>query len=129
MELAERVRQRREALGLTQDELAKRMGYKSRVSINKIENGRLVSQKIIARLAEALGVSPAYLMGWDEKPAEELQSMGALAAQLLMDQDALEMARDIMSLGEADRYALRLVIASMKQKKTDAGASVVEFAK
>lgn len=129
MELADRVRCRREALGLTQDELARRMGYKSRVSINKIENGRAVSQKIIARLAEALGVSPAYLMGWDEKPAEELQGMGALAAQFVMDEEAMEIARDIMGLDESDRYALRLVIASMKQKKTDAGASVVKAEK
>ena len=67
MDLANRVRQRREELNWTQEELAKRMGYKSRVSINKIENGRAVSQKIIVRLAKALGVSVAYLMGWDEK--------------------------------------------------------------
>ena len=129
MELSDRVRRRREELDLTQDELAKRMGYKSRVSINKIENGRPVSQKIIARLAEALGVSIPYLMGWDEKPAEELQGMGALAAELIMDQDAMEMARAYMQLSEADRYAVRLVIASMAQKKTDAGASVVKTEK
>ncbi len=131
MELSDRVRCRREELGLTQEELALRMGYKSRVSINKIENGRPVSQKIIARLAEALGVSIPYLMGWDEKPAEELQGMGALAAQLLLDQDAMEMAREYMQLSEGDRYAVRLVIASMsaKQKKTDAGASVVKAEK
>ena len=65
MDLANRVRIRREQLGWTQDELAKRMGYKSRVSINKIENGRAVSQKIIVRLAEALDTTPAYLMGWE----------------------------------------------------------------
>jgi len=131
MTLADRVRRRREELCLTQDELAKRMGYKSRVSINKIENGRPISQKIIARLADALGVSIPYLMGWDEQPAEELQGMGALAAQLIMDADAMEMAREYMQLSEADRYAVRLVIASMsrKEKKTDAGASVVEAEK
>ena len=144
MELSDRVRCRCEELRLTQDELAKRMGYKSRVSINKIENGRPVSQKIIVRLAEALDVSVPYLMGWDEKPAEDLQDMGALAAQLLMDQDATEMARAymamdqsdrqavraFMALSDADRYALQLVMASMaapaKTKKTDAEASVVE---
>lgn len=145
MELSDRVRWRREELGLTQDDLAKRMGYKSRVSINKIENGRPVSQKIIARLADALGVSIPYLMGWDEKPVEDLQSMGALAAEAIMDPDALgvmqkylsmdesdrQAVRDFMALGEADRYALRLVMASMseKQKKTDAVASVVEVEK
>ena len=145
MELSDRVRCRREELGLTQDELAKRMGYKSRVSINKIENGRPVSQKIIVRLADALDVSVPYLMGWNQQPAETLQDMGALAAQVILDQDAMEMVRaymsmgesdrqavrDFMALGEADRYALRLVMASMseKQKKTDAGASVVETEK
>ena len=71
MDLATRVKTRREQLGLTQDELAKRMGYKSRVSINKIENGRPVSQKIIVRLAEALGTTPPYLMGWTNDVEEE----------------------------------------------------------
>ena len=131
MDLAKKVKMRREQLGLSQEELALRMGYKSRSSINKIETGRPVTQKIIARLAEALGVSIPYLMGWDEKPAEDLQEMGALAAELIMDQDAMEMVREYMQLSEADRYAVRLVIASMssKQKKTDAGASVVESEK
>jgi transcriptional regulator with XRE-family HTH domain len=138
MELSDRVRRRREELRLTQDELAKRMGYKSRVSINKIENGRPVSQKIISRLAEALNVSIPYLMGWDEKPAEELQGLGALAAEVIMDPDAMEMVKEYMQLSEVDRYAVRLVMASMArkeketsaaQKKTDAGASVVEVEK
>lgn len=145
MELSDRVRRRREELRLTQDELAKRMGYKSRVSINKIENGRPVSQKIISRLAEALDVSIPYLMGWDEKPAEELQGLGALAAKVIMDPDAMEMVKEYMALGssdraavrdymrlsEVDRYAVQLVMASMsrKEKETDAGASVSEAKK
>lgn len=66
MTLAEKVKKRREYLGLTQDDLAKRMGYSSRSSINKIENGRNVSQKIIAKLADALGVSEPYLMGFEK---------------------------------------------------------------
>lgn len=51
MNLGEKVKKRRLELNLTQEELAKKMGYSSRVSINKIELGRPVSQKIIARLA------------------------------------------------------------------------------
>ena len=145
MELSDRVRRRREELRMTQEELALRMGYKSRVSINKIENGRPVSQKIIARLAEALDVSIPYLMGWDEKPAEELQGLGALAATVLIDPDVMDMVqkytalsesdrravRTFLALSAADRYALELVMASMasKEKTTDAGASVVEAEK
>lgn len=63
MNLAEKVKKRRIELGLSQDELAKKMGYTSRSSINKIEKGRPVSQKIVRSLAEALDMSFADLMG------------------------------------------------------------------
>ena len=66
MELADKVRTRREELGMSQEDLAFKMGYKSRSSINKIETGREVSQKIIVRLAEALNVPVRYLMSWDD---------------------------------------------------------------
>lgn len=71
MELADRVKLKRKELGLTQEELAHRMGYKSRVSINKIEMGRPITQKIIVKLAEALNTTPSYLMGWEDEPPKE----------------------------------------------------------
>ena len=37
--IGDRIRARREELGLTQEELATRLGYKSKSSINKIETG------------------------------------------------------------------------------------------
>lgn len=116
MELSEKVRIRREQLGLSQEELAMRMGYKSRSSINKIETGRPVTQKIIARLAEALGVSIPYLMGWDEKPASDLQSMGALAAEVLTDPATMEMVQDYLSLGAGDQATVRALVASLAAK-------------
>ena len=136
----------RKRLGLTQEELAARVGYKTKSAINQIELGiRDLPQKKIAAFAEALGMTPGQLMGWDEKPAEELQDMGALAAQVIMDPDAMEMVKEYMALEESDRravreymrlsdvdrYAVQLVMASMsaKQKTTDAGASVVESEK
>lgn len=136
----------RKRAGMTQEELASRVGYKTKSAINKIELGiRDLPQKKIAAFADALGVTPGHLMGWDQQPAEELQDLGALAAEVIMDPAALEVmrkfmamdetdrqaVRDFMQLNEADRYALRLVMASMseKQKKTDAGASAVEVEK
>lgn len=67
MDLGRNVYLRRTELGMSQEELAFKMGYKSRTSINKIENGRPVTQKIIVRLAEALQTTPAHLMGWDSE--------------------------------------------------------------
>lgn len=61
-----RIRQARNALGWTQDDLASRMG-KTKSLISKVENGldNLTSDKI-REYANILGVSTAYLMGWDD---------------------------------------------------------------
>ncbi len=61
--IGDRIKKRREELGLSQDELAKRMGYKSRSSINKIElNLSDVPQKKIIDFAKALNTTIGYLM-------------------------------------------------------------------
>jgi transcriptional regulator with XRE-family HTH domain len=63
-----RILQRRKELDLTQEELAKRMGYKSKSTINKIEMGiNDIPQSKIAKFAEVLSTTPSYLMGWDEE--------------------------------------------------------------
>lgn len=64
----------RKSLGLTQEELAKRLGYKSKSTINKIELGiNDIPQSKIVKFAEALGTTPAELMGWDDFPPLNLQ--------------------------------------------------------
>lgn len=67
--IGERVKARREQLGLSQDELAKKLGYKSRSSINKIESdSRNLTQSKIKAIADALDTTPSYIMGWEEEP-------------------------------------------------------------
>lgn len=68
-----RIQQRRKALGLTQEELAFKMGYKSKSTINKIEKGfNDVSQSNVVRFAEALQTTEAYLMGWIDNPDKKV---------------------------------------------------------
>lgn len=106
----------RKQAGLTQEELAQRVGYKTKSAINKIELGvRDLPQKKIAQFAQALGVTPGHLMGWDA-PAKE---QGALAAKVLSDPNTLRMVQDYMSLSEADQYTVRLMVASLAEKKKD----------
>lgn len=63
----DRIRSCREALGLSQEELAKRMGYKSRSSIHKIELGENdIPQSKIAAFADVLHTTVPYLMGLEE---------------------------------------------------------------
>ena len=64
--LYKNIKNRRQELGLSQEELAKKVGYKDRTSIAKIEGGKVdLSQSKIIEFANVLGVPPSYLMGWD----------------------------------------------------------------
>lgn len=74
MNLGERIKKRREELGMSQEVLAQKLNYKSRSSINKIELGlNDISQSKIMDFAKALRTSPAYLMGWED--TENQQTM------------------------------------------------------
>ena len=63
-DLSTRVRLRREQLGLSQEELARRMGYRSRSSITKLEKGiNDLPQSKVEELAQALE-TPPLCWGW-----------------------------------------------------------------
>ena len=58
----------RKRLGWTQEELATKMGYKSKSTINKIELGiNDIPQSKIVKFADVLGTTPAHLMGWNDE--------------------------------------------------------------
>lgn len=67
MTVGERIKKRREELQMTQEEMAKKMGYKSRSSVNKMEVSRELTLKTIRKLANVLECSESYLMGWEEE--------------------------------------------------------------
>ena len=65
--LYERIRSRRIELDMTQDEVARKLGYRSRSTIAKIEAGESdIPQSKIEAFAQVLDTSPAYLMGWTD---------------------------------------------------------------
>lgn len=61
------IRQRRLELKLSQAQLAKLMGYKSKAAISRVENGRedLTLDRVV-KYANALRCPPAYLAGWEK---------------------------------------------------------------
>lgn len=67
MTLGDRIRSRREELQMSQEELATRLGYKSRSTIAKIESGEndLTQSKIVA-FAEALSTTARWLLDYDD---------------------------------------------------------------
>ena len=71
MTVGEKIKQKRLELNLSQDELAKKVGYKSRSSIQKIECARKLPLDKVELMASALGCTPAYLMGWEDEDIME----------------------------------------------------------
>ena len=69
MEFKDKIKARRQELHLTLDELASKVGV-SGATISRWESGEIknVRRDKIKLLSDALEVSPAYLMDWDDTP-------------------------------------------------------------
>ena len=73
----------RKQLGWTQEELARKMGYKSKSTINKIEMGiNDIPQSKIAKFADVLGTTPARLMGWNETEMDSQKNSPSKSSEL-----------------------------------------------
>lgn len=66
-----RIREKRQNLGYTLEKLANEIGV-TPSTVLKYENGSInIPSDKIEKLSVALKTTPAYLMGWEEKPNEE----------------------------------------------------------
>lgn len=65
-DIGKRIKEKRIELGITQENLASKLGYKSKTTIAKIENGTNdITQSRVVDFANALNTTPSYLMGWE----------------------------------------------------------------
>lgn len=101
VDIGNRIKSKREELGLSQEELKNKTGYSNRSMIARIERGdiNITSSKIEA-IAKALDTTPAYIMGW-----EEAESEGERMARFYHRYEELsdlkkEMVREIMGCDE-----------------------------
>lgn len=67
MTMGEQIKQLRLERNMTLEELGNKVGV-GKSTVRKWENGMIANMRRdkIAKLASALGVSPAYLMGWEQ---------------------------------------------------------------
>jgi transcriptional regulator with XRE-family HTH domain len=80
MTIGEKIKARRTELMLSQRDLCEKMGYSNHSTIGKIEAGKVdIPQSRIVQFAEVLGVSVAYLMGWDEEEKEQPINLDGLS--------------------------------------------------
>lgn len=68
MSFGKRIKKKREEIGLSVDDLARKIG-KNRATIYRYENDEITNppHHVILALSDALNVSPAWIMGWERK--------------------------------------------------------------
>ena len=102
--VGERIKEARISLGLSQEDLARRMGFKSKSTICKIERGEdNLTTTAVKKYADALRVSPSFLMGWvDNKDAtfEALEREGAEFCTLQQESENIAKAKALYKMYE-----------------------------
>lgn len=108
MGMSERIKERRKALGYTQEDLAEKLGLQ-KSAIAKYENGRVqnIKRSTILKMSTILECTPSYLMGWNES------SDTAAADALSSDERAL--LSDYQKLNELGKEKARIDVADLTE--------------
>lgn len=97
MTIGERIKMLRKTRGMNAETLAEKLGVAAS-TIYRYEKGEImkVSIESIPPIAQALGVSPAALMGWEDLPEmdEKITRINVLAEQLT--EQNLDIAADVL---------------------------------
>lgn len=120
MTLAERLRYAREQADLTQSELARRAGLRPQ-TVQAIESGIVRRPRAHMELARVLGVRSEWLV-WDEGPMMEVAT-GEMpgdyraGSRERLSEDAIDLARDWMTLPRQEREAIKEVVRTLRTKR------------
>ena len=123
--IGDRIKERREYLKMSQDDLAKKLGYKSRSSINKIERDAsgLPQSKIVA-IANALNTTPAYIMGWESDKPETSKKIDAATDVLIRMETDKQYSELVLTLEKMDNdrlLAVKAILDSLKLFSSEEG--------
>jgi len=106
----EKLRKLREKKGLTQKELAEKLGYSSNSYISDIEKGKfLPSEEKLKKIAKALNV-PFKLLE-DMLFEEKLKELG------IKEKELLELFKEVPRMPKEDKEAIVKAYLKIKRKK------------
>lgn len=117
MNVGDRIRQRRIALNMTQDELARKVGYKTRASINNIELKRDIPMKKLKPIADALEISVYDLMGWEEKNNKYSHVNTDYLAKVMLTPGDWELLTLFEGLSDSERSEIISYVNYVKSKR------------
>jgi transcriptional regulator with XRE-family HTH domain len=114
------VKRKREAIGWTQEELARRVGFSDRQTIYRIEAGASTKRSSVVKIAKALGESPneavAIAFGLPKTPesAADLNERKAEAAR------TAEMVENWMAMTPEEQTRALAVIKVLREQHPEA---------
>lgn len=119
MTVGDRIKQKRIELGLSQDELATKMGYSSKSAVSRTENsGDDVGRKRVVAFAKALGCEPSELMGWSET-VFDIKTVSQAVAKSVMRSNGMteEEINDFYFNEKAREFYSKYLMADKKTRK------------
>lgn len=137
--LGDKIKQKREELGLSQEELARILGYKHKSSINKIELGLAdVPRAKVPAFAQALGMNVIDFSGWSDERArlsfsycmeQQMAIQGynllySTEGDIILTHNGAEYELTEQSLKEMEeklRFCLNLIVSETIQKSRKIG--------
>lgn len=120
--IGQRICAKRQELGWTQEELAKKMGYKTRNAIYQYEKATNMKLSLIEKFADVLGCPTYYLMGWESESEMEMDI--ATGERLDMEYcdklgitlDAYGVAKNWDKLDKESQRQVVLMLAFLKEQ-------------
>jgi transcriptional regulator with XRE-family HTH domain len=111
-DIGSNIRAIRTSIGMTQEELASKMGYKSKSTINKIELGKNdIPQSKIKQFAEVLGTTPSVLMGWD-KMQEKNDIISDAVVRMRTDEDFMSVVESLYNLDKERLLGVKQMLSA-----------------
>ena len=117
MSANEMIRKLRIAANISQDELARRVGYNDRSSIAKIETGKVeLSESKLKIFAKALKTTPSVLMGLDE-PDEAPDSVAGQILELdALNETTRQLVEAVCALSNDEAELLTNIVKLIKER-------------
>ena len=104
MNIGQKIKQRRIELGMSQRDLAAKMGY-NHSTITRIETGKIdPPQSKVVKFAEVMNTSIAYLMDWEEVQKNN-DAITDIILRLRNDNEFLSVVESLMPL-DAERLSI-----------------------
>lgn len=114
MTIGDRIKKARKNLNISQTDLAEKIGS-SKQTMHKYENNIItnIPSDKIELIAKVLGVTPAYLMGWEDNLNK---SSADLMVDMIYDTELLDHVHKINKLSADDRKTIYDMIDFLFEK-------------